>query len=45
MYALGMMALLGLAVLAVTAIASRYVAIAAEVRAFALAALGVVPPG
>jgi len=36
-----MMALLGLAVLAVTAIASRYVAIAAGVRAFALAALGV----
>ena len=37
----GLMALLGLGVLAVTAIASRYVAMAAEVRAFVLVGLGV----
>jgi hypothetical protein len=37
----GLMVLLGLAVLAVTAIAGRYVAMAAEVRAFVLVALGV----
>jgi len=41
MYAFGMMGLLGLAVLAVTGITSRYVAMAAEVRAVALVALGV----
>lgn len=41
MSALGMMALLGLAVLAVTAMASRYIAIAAEIRAFVLAAVGI----
>jgi hypothetical protein len=41
MYAFAMMALLGLAVLAVTGIASRRVAMAAEVRAFVLVALGV----
>jgi hypothetical protein len=41
MNAFAMMALLGLAVLSVTAIASRYVSIAAEIRAFVLAALGV----
>jgi hypothetical protein len=37
----GMMALLGLAVLAVTGIVSRYVEMAAEARAFVLVALGV----
>jgi predicted lysophospholipase L1 biosynthesis ABC-type transport system permease subunit len=41
MYAFAMMALLGLAVLAVAAVADRYLSIAAEVRAFVLAALGV----
>jgi hypothetical protein len=41
MFAFAMMALLGLAVLSVTAIAGRYVSIAAEVRALVLAALGV----
>lgn len=41
MFAFAMMALLGLAVLAVTAIADRYVSIAVEIRAFALGALGV----
>ena len=41
MTALGMMALLGLAVLAVTAMASRYLTIAAEIRALVVAALGV----
>lgn len=41
MFALGMMALLGLAVLAVAAMASRYMAIAAEIRAFVLAAVGI----
>lgn len=41
MFAFGMIVLLGLAVLAVTAIVSRYLAIGAEVRAFALAGLGV----
>ncbi len=41
MYAFAMMALLGLAVLGVTAIASRYLSLSAEIRAFALAALGV----
>ena len=41
MFALGLMALLGLAVLAITAMASRYMAIAAEIRALAMAALGV----
>lgn len=41
MFAFGMMALLGLAVLVVTAIASRYVAMMAEVRALVLAALGI----
>ena len=40
MYVFAMMALLGLAVLGVTAIASRYLAVSAEIRAFALAALG-----
>lgn len=41
MFAFAIMALLGLAVLAVTAIASRYLSISAEIRAFVLAALGV----
>lgn len=41
MYAFAMMALLGLAVLAVTAMASRYLPMSAEIRAFVLAALGV----
>ena len=41
MFAFAMMALLGLAVLAVTAIVSRFLSISAEIRAFALAALGV----
>lgn len=41
MFAFAIMALLGLAVLAVTAIASRYLSISAEIRAFTLAALGV----
>ena len=41
MYVFAMMALLGLAVLGVTAIASRYLAVSAEIRAFALAALGI----
>lgn len=36
-----MMALLGLAVMAVTTIASRYLSVSAEIRAFALGALGV----
>lgn len=40
-FAFAMMALLGLAVLAVTAIASRYLSVSAEIRAFVLAALGV----
>ena len=41
MYAFGIMALLGLGVLAVTKIASRYVSLATEVWAFVLVALGV----
>ena len=41
MFAFAVMALLGLAVMTVTAIVGSYVSIAAEVRAFALAALGV----
>jgi predicted lysophospholipase L1 biosynthesis ABC-type transport system permease subunit len=41
MYAFAMMALLGLAVLAVAAVVGRYLSMAAEVRAFMLAALGV----
>ncbi len=41
MFAFAMMGLLGLAVLAVTAVASRYLSVSAEIRAFALAALGV----
>jgi hypothetical protein len=41
MFAIAMMALLGLAVLAVTAIATRYLSISPEIRAFTLAALGV----
>ena len=41
MYAFGMMALLGLAVLAVTKVANRYVSLAAEAGAFVLVALGV----
>jgi hypothetical protein len=45
MYAFAMMALLGLAVLAVTAMASRYLPISAGIRACVLAALGVGPPG
>lgn len=40
-FAFAMMAMLGLAVLAVTAVAGRYLSISAETRAFALAALGV----
>ena len=40
MYAFGIMALLGLGVLAVTKIANRYVSLAAEVWAFVLVALG-----
>jgi hypothetical protein len=41
MYAFGMVALLGLAVLAVAGVASRYLSLASEVWAFVLAALGV----
>ena len=41
MNAFGVMALLGLAVLAITGIASRYAAMAAEIRALVLVALGV----
>lgn len=41
MYAFAIMALLGLAVLAVSAIASRYLSLAAEVWAFVLLALGI----
>jgi hypothetical protein len=41
MYALGMIALLGLAVLAAARIASRYLSVASEIWAFALVALGV----
>lgn len=41
MFAFAMMALLGLAVLSVTGIASRFVSAAAEIRAFVLAGLGV----
>ena len=41
MYAFGIMALLGLAVLAVARIASRYVSMAAEVWAIVLVGLGV----
>jgi hypothetical protein len=41
MYAFGIMVLLGLAVLAVSRIASRYMTLAAEVWAFVLVALGV----
>jgi hypothetical protein len=41
MYAFAIMALLGLAVLAVSGIASRYISLAAEVWALALVALGV----
>lgn len=41
MFAFAVMALLGLAVLAVAAIAGRYVSVAAEIRALVLAALGV----
>jgi hypothetical protein len=41
MYAFAIMALSGLAVLAVTKIANRYVSLAAEIWAFVLVALGV----
>ena len=41
MYAFGMVVLLGLAVLAATGIASRYLSLASEVWAFVLVALGV----
>ena len=41
MFAFGTMVLLGLAILAVTAIISRYVAAMAEIRAVVLVALGV----
>jgi hypothetical protein len=41
MFAFTLMALLGLGVLAVAAIAGRYVPVAAEIRAFLLVALGV----
>lgn len=41
MYAFGMMALLGLAVLAVAKIANRYLSMAAEIWAFVLVGLGV----
>lgn len=41
MFAFAMTALLGLAVLSVTAMASRYVSVATEIRALVLAALGV----
>lgn len=41
MYAFGMIALLGLAVLGVSEIASRYLSVAAEIWAFILVALGV----
>lgn len=41
MYAFGLIALIGLAVLGVTAIASRYLALAVEVWAFVALALGV----
>jgi hypothetical protein len=41
MYAFGIIALLGLAVLAVAAIANRYLSLAAEVWAFVLVGLGV----
>jgi len=41
MYALGMIALLGLAVLVVARVADRYVSTVAEVRAFTFAVLGV----
>ena len=41
MYAFAIMALLGLGVLAVSGIASRYVSLAAEVWAFVLVSLGV----
>ncbi len=41
MYAFGIMALLGLAVLAISRIASRYMEMATEVWAFVLLALGV----
>ena len=41
MFAFAMMALLGLAVLAVTAVVGRYLALSAEIRAFVLAGLGV----
>lgn len=41
MFAFAVMALLGLAVLAVAAIAGRYVSVAVEIRALVLAALGV----
>lgn len=41
MYALGIIALLGLAVLAVAKVADRYLSLAAEVWAFVLVALGV----
>lgn len=41
MYAFGMMALLGLAILAVARVADRYLSLASEVWAFVLVALGV----
>jgi hypothetical protein len=41
MYAFGMIALFGLAVLAVTRVANRYLSLASEVWAFAVVALGV----
>jgi hypothetical protein len=41
MYAFGMIALLGLAVLAVARVANRYLSLASEVWAFVLVALGV----
>jgi hypothetical protein len=41
MYAFGMIALLGLAVLAGARVASRYLSLASEIWAFALVALGV----
>lgn len=41
MYAFGIVALLGLAVLAVAAIANRYLSLAAEVWAFVLVGLGI----
>src|ERR1035441_6626067 len=45
MYVFAIMAFLGLAVLAVPGIASRYISMAAEARTFVLVALGVGQPG